>query len=389
MKQELKAYARSLGLAAVGVSSAEPFWRERQLLLSRQQSGFSPPLSEDEIERRCTPERSLPGARSILAAALSYFTDRGGGEELQLARPPEGVRGGRIARYARGRDYHAELRERLEHLASFLREVFPGARYAIQVDTGPLLDRAVAVRAGLGWYGKNGLVIVPGEGSWVALGEIVTDAPLEPDAPVQDSCGNCRRCLEACPTGALEAPYTVDTKRCVARLSQTRGYIPQEFRVAMGNRLFGCDACQEVCPHNCPREDPDVDLAWVIELGRTPFREAFGESAAAWRGRATMQRNALVALANVTCAEVPFPGRPPVEAEQLLASGLQDDRPVIRGHAAWALGRTGGWNARIALRARLAAEGDPGVQGEIRQAVRKLAREEEGTLGEELGGGTG
>lgn len=385
LKRELRAAAARLGFVALGVAEARPFAAEREVLLRRRRLGLESPFEPQDVERRCSPQRVLPGARSLVVAAASYYRpypvlpggERGG--------PPRGV----VARYAWGEDYHGTLRERLLELARLIERRVPGARCAVLVDTGPLVERAAAARAGVGWIGRNCCLIVPGAGSWVLLGEVVTTVPLPPDPPLADGCGDCDRCLRTCPTGALAAPGVLDHRRCLSYATQMKGAVPRGLRPALGRRVWGCDTCQEVCPHNRRRA-----LAWTAAAGAPPdpervrprlaelacldgptFRRAWAATAAGWRGRHVLRRNALVALGNAR-----HPATLPV-----LAAALRDPRPELRLHAAWALGRflaapALGAGARAAAHAALAralaAEGDADVRAELAAALASDGRGE-------------
>ena len=237
-----------LGLSAVGIAPATPMHEARQALEQRKAAGLDGGMqfTYRNPARSTDPGRALPGAAALVVGAWAYGrtapgpSDRGGGTEE--ARPR-----GQVARYA-WRDYYADLRAALGQLAGLLVEAGWVAR--VVVDDNALVDRAAATRAGLGWYGKNSNVLLPQRGSWFVLGAVVTDAPLVPGTPVADGCGPCRRCLGACPTGALVEPGVLDARRCLAWLLQAPGVFPFEYRVALGGRIYGCDDCQEVCPPN-------------------------------------------------------------------------------------------------------------------------------------------
>lgn len=245
-----------------------------------------------------------PGARSVVVLAANYYTE--------TPPRPEGLRG-RIARYARFRDYHRALRRAVLRVAEAVREAVPGAAVRISIDSSPVRERAWAARAGVGWAAKNSLIIVPGLGSWCFLATVVTTAVLRPDAPAADRCGSCRACIDACPTGAIVAPRVVDARLCIAyHTIENRGEIPPEIAEAMGDMVFGCDICQEVCPWNRraplnrladfqPRAQAAVwpplepliqgDAAWFdAAFTGTPVRRAKLEG---------MQRNARIAMENL------------------------------------------------------------------------------------------
>jgi epoxyqueuosine reductase len=362
----LAEFARENGIDAVGVTPAEPFPRDKEIIAERLAQGLLTPFSAGDAEKRCDPGRILPGARSIITVAVRYSAVAVAEKEAQPT--------GKIARYARGIDYHRHLGEKLSGLADFLRrELKADAENVIVVDNGPLVERSAAVRSGLGRWGENCSVTVPGYGSWVSLGEVITTAELAPGAPGNTGdggCNECGACRRACPTGALAAPYLTIDRRCLSYISQTKGFMPREYRRYLGQRLWGCDACQEACPVNqngpaavAARPDgglgAEIALLPLLNLSNREFRAAFGETAIAWRGRETVQRNALVVLGNTgDPASVPA-----------VTAALLDARPVIRGHAAWALGRLGGRESRAALEKAMAREADGRVTAEIHAAL--------------------
>lgn len=288
----------------------------------------------DAVEKRADPCRIMPQARSIIVVGMNYYA----GDPLLT----EGLRG-RVARYAWGTDYHTVMVKKLRQLADWIAEQIgqPVARRA-HVDTGPLLERELAQRAGLGWIGKNTNLIHPELGSYFFLGELLLDLELEPDMPfAADRCGNCTACLDACPTGALTASRTLDARRCISYLTiEHRGSIPAEIRPLLGDRVFGCDTCQEVCPWNrsfarstgepafAPRPGQVApDLIELLKLDDDGFRARFRDTPL-WRaGRAGLARNAAVVLGNL--------GDPSVVPA--LERALSDLEPSVAEHAAWAL----------------------------------------------------
>ncbi|MGE5590311.1 MAG: tRNA epoxyqueuosine(34) reductase QueG [Bacillota bacterium] len=375
LEEDLKAEARRLGLDLVGIAPAEPFQGEEAVLRQRAELGYRSPFEERDIALRVDPGRWLPGARSIVAVGLNYYLPDAGGAT------PSALRGW-LSRYARGaEDYHHILRARLEALGRWLQQRVPGAALQVHVDTGPPLDRAVAVRAGLGWYGKHAQLITREFASWVFLGELLTDVALQPDQPVTGSCGRCERCLVACPTGAIVAPGVIDSSRCLSNITQLKGFLPREYRRAMGLRVFGCDDCLNACPHNVrakPALDPGLqpnpevgglpDLVQLVHMTRGQFQRWFARGAAGWRGKTVLQRNALVALGNTgDPAAVPY-----------VVEALGDSRPVMRGHAAWALAELARRGAarreetEVRLRRALAGEADPQVRDEMALALDDL-----------------
>lgn len=369
-KQAIIDYANEIGIDKIGFASADPFVKLRERLMEHREKGYESGFEEPDLEKRTQPQRVLEGARSLIAIALAYPS--------KLENPPKSEPGayrGILCRAAWGTDYHHVLRDRMDKLSRFIEELEPGAKIESMVDTGALSDRAVAERAGLGWVGKNCALITPEFGSWVYLGELVTNLPLPPDQPVEEGCGDCNICVDACPTGALVQGGQLNAQRCVAYLTQVKDFIPDEFRAKIGNRLYGCDTCQTVCPKNrglhFQRHDefkPDPEIAKpllipLLEMSNKEFKEKFGISSSSWRGKKPIQRNAILALAH-------FKDRSAVP--HLIRLLDNDPRPVIRGTAAWALGKIGGEDAETALLLAKAREESTEVLQEIDKGLDML-----------------
>jgi len=311
------------------------------------------------------PRHVLDGARSVVMLAMNYRT-----AEPAEPRPAEG----RVSRYAWGdADYHDVIRGRLNQLADFLRERVPGARARGVVDTAPLLEREFAQLAGLGWIGKNTLLLNRDHGSYFFLAVILTDVELAYDQSHEsDHCGTCRACLDACPTDAFPQPYVLDASRCISYLTiELRESIPVELRPEMRDWLFGCDVCQDVCPWNsraplssevefAPREDSNpMDLIALFQLDGAAFRHRFGHTPL-WRAkRRGLLRNAAIVLGN----------RPTSAAIPALIRGLNDDEPLVRGACAWALGNYSAEEAYAPLTCRLVIEREQHVVPEIKRAI--------------------
>lgn len=370
--ERLKSWALAAGFDRAGVASLEPMehgpayvrWLERG-----DQAGME--WMSRRMEARLAPATIFPGTRSALCVALQYAPLRSSGEECP---EPAGDLWPRVARYARGRDYHDVMGERLKALARRVEEGFPGAVTRAYVDTGPVLERELAARAGLGAVGKNTLLLHPEAGSWFLLGELFTSLDLAPDVPLADLCGTCTRCLEACPTGALREPYRLDANLCISYWTiEHRGALPEAAREMVGDWAFGCDACQEACPWNrepegaehpelaLPPERGELDLAGLLRLPRAEYVERFRGSPMKRAKLEGLKRNAAVALGN----------RGGERGLAPLAEALGDESPVVRRHAAWALGRLGGPEARRALAEAAAREGDPEVAEELGKAVER------------------
>jgi epoxyqueuosine reductase len=369
--EDVRRFARGLGLTVVGVARAEPLPEDRRAFEERIALGMFdglPWFTRERAARATDPARSLPGAVSIITLAAPYWRAL----PVTVADLGPAPRG-RIARYAWGRDYHRVLEKKLRALCRWLEERVPGGRARPYVDYGPLAERAYAARAGIGWVGKNTNLLTPGLGSWTLLAEVITSVPLEPDHPLRKSCGRCIRCLAACPTGALTGPYVLDNRLCISfQTIEQRGPIPRALRPLLGDWLFGCDVCQDVCPvptaHAVPPlpefgapslEDAAPALLPLLELDETAFRLRFAGRAVLRAKREGLLRNVCVVLGNIAGEE----------AVPALVRALADPVPLVRGHAAWALGRIGGPRARDALAAARRREMDPWVHEEIVAAL--------------------
>lgn len=371
LTDRVKQLARRHGLAVTAITTADPFPAVADHLDRHIADGHMTGLDWFTAERArfASDVRNLrPGAVSILSVGLAYWPG-------PIEKPDDGIVRGRISRYAWGRDYHRVVNRRLKALQSALEaEIGRELDTRRLVDTARIVERAVAARAGLGWYGKHSCLIVPGHGSWVLLGELVLDLDLVPDQPLDRDCGRCMICIDHCPTGAIVAPYTVHTPSCISYLTiELREAIPSDLRPRMGDWVYGCDVCQEVCPYTgAARPIDDVDLQpqsmnnaypslhWLLTMTQEEFAATYHGTAVPRAKRRGLARNAAVALGNIgTDADIP-----------ILAHTLAShDEPLVRGHAAWALGRLGATRSRDALDRRLRPEPDSDVRSEIREAL--------------------
>lgn len=366
LTRRLKSLAAEVGFSMVGVAPAVTPTGVARLgeWLAAGYAGEMHYLAERQADY-AHPERLLDGARSVLMFALDYRT----------AEPtPPGPGEGRVSRYAWGsRDYHAIIRKKLYKVADELRALRPGSGTRCVVDTAPLLEREFAVLAGLGWVGKNTLLLSKRRGSYFFLAAVITEATLEYDAPHEtDHCGVCTACLDACPTDAFVAPRVLDGSRCISYLTIEHPGLPSpELREGVGEWVFGCDVCQDVCPwnrHSQPATDEELwpseasnplALAPLFELDDTGFRRRFLKTPL-WRPkRRGLLRNAALVLGAQRTAG----------AEPALARGLRDDEPLVRAASAWALGRLGTNEALAALKRQYLLEGDEIVRGEITAAL--------------------
>lgn len=358
--QELVEIGQNAGLAAVGVASAEVLEPARTVLRHRKQAGLAGEMqfTYRNPDRSTDPDRTLSGARSLVAGAWAY----GHWRRPEVADPQRPIAS--VARYS-WHDHYADLERALTPIAERLRAAGHEAR--IVADTNALVDRNVAWSAGLGWYGKNSNLLLPGQGSWFVLGTVVTDAELETTGPpMADGCGSCNQCIEDCPTDAILAPGIVDARRCLAWIVQAGGEIPLEYREAIGHRLYGCDDCQDVCPPNrsadravetgpvAEQERSMVDLLWILTAPDDEVTERHGRWYIAERNVDYIRRTALVVLGNVAA-----PGGHSVE--DVLTRYLGHSSALLRAHAIWAARRLG----RVDLLDRLSDEVDPTVLAEL------------------------
>jgi epoxyqueuosine reductase len=296
LTEALKLEARRLGFTHAGVARAEALGEEGAHLTAWLQNGYDAGMKwmGRRAAERIDPEHVLPGVRSVVVVALNYYTAG--------SQPPEGAK---ISRYAWGDDYHDVLGPRLASLSAWLTSASPGSSSRWYADTGPVMEKAWAQRAGIGWLGKHATVITPTHGSWVFLGVVLTTAECEPDPPATDHCGTCTRCIDACPTDAIVEPYVVDARRCISYLTiEHRGPLPAEFEGELGGWIFGCDICQDVCPWNTrfsaetpepsflPREGMVVpDTAALHALDDAEFSRRFQGSPLLRTGAAGLRRN--------------------------------------------------------------------------------------------------
>ncbi|MGE9295683.1 MAG: tRNA epoxyqueuosine(34) reductase QueG [Puniceicoccales bacterium] len=323
-KDRLRELAEAEGFEAFGVAPVAVELR-RDYYLEWIAGGQHGEMSwmERNNDRRLQPENILPEARSILCVGLNYYQ-------------PEPERRGRLAKYALGKDYHKTITQKLKRLCRVMRDEFGGAQRPY-VDTGPVLEKPIAVQAGLGWQGKSTILLNRHQGTWLFLGFIFTTLELPADEPIREHCGNCTRCIDACPTQAITGPFQLDARRCISYLTiEHKGAIPLEFRRAIGDRLYGCDECLDVCPWNrwaqqtaeekfAPRPYPDLRV--MLDWTEDEFREAFAGTPVKRAGLSRWLRNVCVVLGNIG------------EAEDLpaLRRCAESEDGLVTEHALWAI----------------------------------------------------
>lgn len=371
LKQDIIDYSKTIGIDKIGFTTASTFEEMRIRLIKQQELNYQSGFEEKDIEKRVNPSLLLDQPKSIISIALAYPS-----KMKERVTSKKGARRGIFCRASWGTDYHVVLRDRLSKLEKYIMERVPDALCKSMVDTGELVDRAVAQRAGVGWSAKNCAIITPEFGSYVYLGEMITNLPLSPDTPMEDQCGECNKCIDACPTGALIQGGQLDAQRCIAFQTQTKGFLAEEFREKLGNRIYGCDTCQTICPknkgmdfHNHIEMEPDPEIAKpllvpLLTISNKEFKEKYGHISGSWRGKKPIQRNAIIALAHFK-EESAVP--------DIIGVMKNDPRPVIRGTAAWALGKIGGSESKQALVAISNSETDPEVLQEMQDALARLS----------------
>lgn len=364
LENQIRTKAATLGFPWCGFAPLCPLPRQEFFTdwLAHGHAGEMHYLAR-QPERRSIPAIPFPQAKSVICLGFPYtppaLPDIDWRAELR----------GRIAAYAAGLDYHDVITAKLKELVAFLNDLSPQLWARPYVDTGPLFEREWAYRSGLGWFGKNTMLLRKQEGSWFFLAEVLVSLELEGDDTPQSHCGRCTQCLHDCPTDALEDGHILKSPLCISYLTiEHRGALPHELRPKLGNWIFGCDICQDVCPWNKKFGQRQADLVntlfpslpELMQLDEAGFRTRFRKTAL-WRTkRRGLLRNVAIALGNSHNPEAIGP----------LRLGLQDAEPLIRGHSAWALGQIMEKEARLALQQRLSLEDDPAVQTEIRMALR-------------------
>jgi epoxyqueuosine reductase len=359
---KIREEAGRLGFFRVGIAEAgaSPNFGFYMHWLADGRHGTMAYLARQTRKRR-DPRSVLPDAVSMLVFGMNYFPGY---------KPADSPLKGRISRYAWGRDYHEVVRERLEMLLQYIQKEEPSAGGLCYVDTGPVMEKAWGAQTTLGWFGKHTNLISKDRGSWIFLGVILLNIPLRPDSRERDFCGTCRRCLDVCPTGAIVAPYVLDARLCISYLTiEYRGLMPRSLRPLIGNRIFGCDDCQEVCPWNrfarraagggfpIPEDRMAPELVSSARITPEEFERHYGNSPVRRATRDGFVRNVLIALGNS--------GKP--EAVPVVEEALLDPSPLVRATAVWALEQVSPEHARRVLSEVRRNESDPLVLEEINQ----------------------
>ena len=370
--ETIKELAISKGFDVVGVTNADNFERDEIEALKRIRDGHMDGYSwynEERVKKMNRPSELLEDAQSIISLACSYLGDSADSSDTL---------NGRIARYSWGDDYHRVLKKRIADFCADLSELVDiELKLRIFVDDGPMNDRAAARRSGVGWVGKNTNILTPSHGSWVLLGQVITNLPLPSDLPLKKSCGNCVRCIDDCPTGAIVAPYVIDNKRCISYLTiELRGVIPRDLRPLMGDWIFGCDICQDVCPVNLKALPGHLEefkqrngfstpeLVPILEMDQVTFSDRYKNSPIKRTKLVGLQRNACVALGNNGDEKAILP---------LSKALCSSEESVVRLHAAWAIGQIGGREAATVLERAGDSESDAAVLEEIILSLEEIS----------------
>ncbi|EOC99898.1 tRNA epoxyqueuosine(34) reductase QueG [Caldisalinibacter kiritimatiensis] len=355
--------AKGIGIDIIGFTDAEPFDEVKEFLIQRKEKGFHTEFEEEDLEKRYNPKLHLPSAKSIIVIGLSYNVD------FKLKRDNKLV--GRLSKSSWGIDYHKVVKEKIQLLVEEIRKIID-FDYKAFVDTGPLIDRYIAEKSGIGWYGKNCSIINDEFGSFIFLGYILTDLDLQKDNSLKSKCEDCRLCIDACPTNAIQEDYKINATRCVSYLTQTKKRIPYELRDKMGVKIYGCDTCQLVCPKNknvkkgqikefIPHKTSGyLDLLELLKISNKEFKKKYGHISGSWRGKNILKRNAIIALGNIGDKKY----------LDLIEKQLNDPSPMIREYAAWAILKIDIKRGKELLKQRLQLEKDKEVKEELEKLLK-------------------
>ncbi|WP_213818929.1 tRNA epoxyqueuosine(34) reductase QueG [Garciella nitratireducens] len=332
VKEKIIEISKKIHIDCIGFTSVKPFKERKHILKEREQKGYLSGFEEEDIQKRIYPQKIFSKAQSIISIGLCYY------QELETPKQKELY--GNISRSSWGKDYHQVLQKKMKELMDCIEKEVTKIEYKTFVDTGPLIDREVAYRSGIGAFGKNNFIIHPKFGSWIFIGNILTNLKIQENTPIEeDICGECDLCIQACPTGALEGAYQFNAQKCVSYLTQKKDLLTEKERRSIGTNIYGCDICQLVCPKNkkvsntCHQSfRTDGYLAFpqiktLLNMTNKEFQEIFKPIAAGWRGKKILQRNAIIVLGNSKDSR----------AIPILKECLQDVRWDIRLYAIWSL----------------------------------------------------
>lgn len=330
LKEIIVSKAKEINIDICRFTNCKELIHLKDYLMYRKKGNIETSFEEADLIKRLNPKETMESCKSIIVIGISYNVD--------IDERPEYPLKGRLSKSTWGKDYHKVLKEKIELLIKEIKKE-TSFEYKYFIDTGPLIDRELAKKSGIGYYGKNCSIINDEYGSFIFIGYILTDLDIEEDLPVEEKCGDCKTCIDACPTGALENPYTLNPKKCISYLTQTKDNIPVELRSKMGIKLYGCDACQLVCPKNkdikksnhyefIPKETKGyMNIEELLNISNKEFKRKYGDMAGSWRGKTILKRNAIIALGNMK----------KMDNIEILIKELKDPNPIIREYAQWAI----------------------------------------------------
>lgn len=364
IKECIKRQAENIGIDVIGFTSCDPFDEIKDILIERERMGYLSGFEEKDVEKRVNPGLLLDNCCTIISSGISYYTDI---NDLK----PENKSSLKytVSRSSWGQDYHNVLKGMLLKLGEFIKHEY-NAEYRIFVDTGPLPERAVAKRAGVGFLGKNGFIINPQFGSFIFLGELLTTLCIEPDIPIDDSCGECDLCIKSCPSCALIKPCTLNAKECISYLTQSKKINPKNYSI-LGRNIYGCDICQMVCPKNrsaiSGRHVEFIPKDWnfcpnpvnILNMNNKTYNDTFKRTSSGWRGKKLLQRNMIIAMGNSGDKS----------SAQYIANMLSDCRPEIREASIYALYKLLGSESKAILEKHMNKEDNEELRKEIHDII--------------------
>ena len=365
LKKHIIQKSKELNIDIIGFCDTKPFSCLKEILTKRRQKGYETEFEEKDIELRINPQKILPNAKSIIAIGMSYNVLESSVNKNEITLK------GQLSKSSWGIDYHVVLREKLQKLAKEIKKV-SNFEYKIFVDTGPLLDREIAKKAGIGWYGKNNSIINNKFGSFIFIGYMITDLEINPDSIIKGECGSCEICIKSCPTKAISHGHTIDSRKCISYLTQTKQRIPYDLRDKMGVQIYGCDTCQSCCPRNknvlktentpfIPHKTGGIiDINELFHMSNKEFKERHGHIAASWRGKNILKRNCIIALGNLKNQN----------SIGLLTKSINDKSDMIREYSAWALLKIDRKLGRKIIKEHIEREKDIKVRKEMERLLK-------------------